>query len=91
MTRHPRPPRRRLATSRTSRSASSRRRDARGVFFFADDYLVQVADVTLTTPLFKHSPAATTVGDKNGITVNKLRVVTVEAAIDQRRITSSSR
>lgn len=57
---------------------------ARGVFFFADDYLVQVADVTLTfTPLFKHSPAGDDfVGDKNGITVNKITgVVTVEAAI----------
>ena len=54
----------------------------RGVF--AEEYLVDVADVTLTfTPLFKHSPQGDDfVGDQNGITVSKTTgVVTVESAI----------
>jgi hypothetical protein len=49
---------------------------------FADDYLVTVADVTLTfTPLFKGTPQGDDfVGDNNGITVNQvLGSVTVEA------------
>jgi hypothetical protein len=54
----------------------------RGVF--AEKYLVDVADVTLTfTPLFKHSPQGDDfVGDQNGITVSKTTgVVTVKPAI----------
>jgi IgA Peptidase M64 len=53
-------------------------------FYFADDYLVQFADVTLTfTPLFKGSVQGLDfVGDRNGISVNtSLGSVSVDAAI----------
>src|SRR5262245_47354166 len=53
-----------------------------GTRFFADDYLVQVADVTLTfTPLFKGTlQNGEFVGDHNGISVNQgIGTVTVDA------------